>query len=207
MKTRSLLMTTCAVALLAFSTPALAADATPTATATIAVVNIQSVMRDSTAAQNVREQLEAKQKGFQAEISKKEETLQKEDKELTKKRSVLSKDAFEEKARAFRVKATEVQKEVQQKKSVLDGAFERSLAEIQKSVTEVIGEMSKEKGFVLAVPTSQILYSDSKLDISAEVLARLNKKLPKLDVKFDAAAEEATPAATPAPAAATTEKK
>ena len=190
---RSMLFTACAAAMLAFSAPAMAADATPTAMVNIAVVNIQQVMRDSTAAQNVREQLEAKQKTFQADISKKEETLQKEDKELSKKRSVLSKEAFEEKARAFRSKATEVQKEVQSKKAVLDAAFERALAEIQKSVTEVIGEMSKEKGFIMAVPTSQILYADEKLDISAEVLKRLNQKMPKLDVKFDAAPEPEAP--------------
>lgn len=186
---RPMLTTVAAIALLAFASPAVAADAAPSAAVNVAVVNIQQVMRDSTAAQNVREQLEAKQKGFQADISKKEEALQKEDKELSKKRSVLSKEAFEEKARVFRSKATDVQKEVQEKKAVLDAAFERALAEIQKSVTEVIGEMSKEKGFALAVPTSQILYSDEKLDISAEVLKRLNQKLPKLDVKFDAVPE------------------
>ncbi|NBO18048.1 MAG: OmpH family outer membrane protein [Proteobacteria bacterium] len=186
---RPMLCTVAAIALLAFASPAMAADAPAPAAATIAVVNIQQVMRDSTAAQNVREQLEAKQKTFQADISKKEEALQKEDKELTKKRSVLSKEAFDDKARAFRTKATDVQKEVQSKKAVLDAAFERALAEIQKSVTEVISEMSKEKGFSMAVPTSQILYADSKMDISAEVLSRLNQKLPKLDVKFDAVPE------------------
>ncbi|MBY0406090.1 MAG: OmpH family outer membrane protein, partial [Rickettsiales bacterium] len=151
----------------------------------IAIVNIQQVMRDSTAAQSVREQLESKQKTFQSEISKKEESLQKEDQELGKKRSVLSKQAFEEKARAFRTKATEVQKEVQAKKATLDAAFERALSDIQKVVTEVIADLAKEKNFQVAIPTSQILYGDTKLDVSAEVLKRLNEKMPKLDVKFD----------------------
>lgn len=202
MKRHAMLTSVALAACLAFSAPARAADATPTASAVIAVVNIQQVMRDSTAAQNVREQLESKQKAFQSDISKKEEQLQKEDKELTKKRSVLSKEAFEEKARAFRNKATEVQKEVQSKKAVLDSAFERSLAEIQKTVTEIISDLSKEKGFTLAVPTSQILYADSKLDISSEVLTRLNQKMSKLEVKFDAPAE----ASIEAPAEKTEEK-
>lgn len=153
---------------------------------TIAVVNIQQIMKDSTAAQSVREQLQSKQKSFQAEITKKEEQLQKEDQELGKQRSVLSKEAFEEKARSFRSKATEVQKEVQSKKSMLDGAFERALGDIQSATTGIIADMAKEKGFIMAVPTSQILYADTKLDISAEVLKRLNEKLPKLDVKFEA---------------------
>ena len=168
------------IALAAFAAPSFAEDAKTD----ISVVNIQQVMKDSTAAKSVREQLEAKQKAFQSEITKKEESLQNEDKELAKQQKVLSKEAFAEKAKAFRAKATEVQKEVQSKKALLDAAFERSLGDIQKSVNEVIAELAKEKGFKLAVPTSQILYSDSDMDISAEVLKRLNKKLPKVDVKF-----------------------
>lgn len=171
-----------AAALSALSVPAFAEDAKPM----IAVVNIQQVMKDSTAAKSVREQLEGKQKAFQSDITKKEEALKKEDQELGKQKGVLAKDAFEEKARAFRTKATEVQKEVQSKKALLDNAFERSLGDIQKATTDIIAELAKEKGFLMAVPTSQILYADTKLDISEEVLKRLNSKLPKLDVKFDA---------------------
>ena len=176
------------VAILAFSAGSMAADAPAASGNTIAVVNIQQIMRDSTAAQNVREQLESKQKAFQSELSKKEEELQKEDQDLGKKRSVLSKAAFDEKATKFRAKATDVQKEVQSKKAMLDGAFEHALADIQKVISDVITDMSKEKGFAVAIPTSQILYADPKLDISNDVLARLNQKLPKLEVKFDAPA-------------------
>lgn len=169
-----------------FSAPAFAADAVKP---TVAVVNIQQIMRDSTAAKTVREQLENKQKSFQAEITKKEEGLKKEDQELGKQKSVLAKDAFEKKLVEFRTKATNMQKDVQAKKALLDGAFERSLNDIQKIVTDIIADLAKEKGFVVAVPTSQILYADKSLDISSEVLDRLNKKLPKLDVKFEEKSE------------------
>ncbi len=61
-----------------------------------------------------------------------------------------------------------------------------SLGDIQKVVTDIITDLAKEKGFIVAMPTSQTLYADPKLDISDEVLKRLNEKLPKFDVKFDA---------------------
>ena len=153
----------------------------------IATVNIQQIMKDSTAAQDVRDQLEKKQKAFQDQISKKEDELQKENQKLGHEQSVLSKPAFEKKAEAFRKKATDAQKEVQSKKALLDSAFERSIGQIQKSVTDIIGDMAKEKGFTVAIPTSQILYADPKLDITDEVLKRLNEKLPKLKVSFDSA--------------------
>lgn len=180
MKKVKLFYAACAAMVMVFSGSAFAASGKES----IAVVNIQKVMKHSTAAKNVREQLEKKQKAFQAEITKKEAALKKEDKELGKKKSVLAKAAFQKAVVAFRKKATAVQKDVQSKKVLLDSAFERALNDIQKVVTEIISDLSKEKGFVLVVPTSQILFADKSLDISDVVLSRLNKKLPKLNVKF-----------------------
>lgn len=168
---------------MAAASSAAAEDAAPK----IAVVNIQAIMKDSTAAKSVREQLQSKQKAYQAEITKKEEELKAEDQELAKQRSVLSKEAFEKKAEAFRKKATDMQKEVQSKKAMLDSGFENALGEIQQTTTGIIAELAKEKGFIIAIPTSQILYADTATDISDQVLEQLNKKLPKLTVKFEAA--------------------
>jgi outer membrane protein len=152
----------------------------------IATVNIQQIMKDSSAAKSVSGQLESKQKSFQSELTKRDADLQKEEKELSGQKGVLSKEAFEEKTRVFRKKVTDVQKDVQTKKVMLDNGYARAVGEIQKAVTEIVADLAKEKGFSVAVPTSQILYSDSKLDISSEVLERLNKKLSKVEVKFEA---------------------
>jgi len=180
MKTSRLYMLA-AIAALAYA-PVAQADAN-----TIATINYQTLMASSTAAKSAHEQIEAKVKSMQSEISKKDESFQKEHQEIDKQHSVLSKEAFEEKKRSFAEKVTTAQKEVQSKRAMLDAASERAGNEIQKTITDIIGEMAKEKGFIIAVPTSQILYADPKLDITSEVLDRLNKKLPKLDVKFDGA--------------------
>lgn len=166
---------------LAYTPAAQAGDAQ-----SIATVNYQLLMSSSTAAKNAHEQIENKMKSMQSEISKKDEKFQKDHQELEKQRSVLSKDAFEDKMRKFTNDVTKAQKEVQSKRAMLDGASERAGNEIQKAISDIIAEMAKEKGFSIAVPTSQILYADSKLDITNDVLERLNKKLPKVDVKFDA---------------------
>lgn len=151
----------------------------------IAVLNIQSIMKDSSAAKSVKSQLDSKQKAYQAELSKKEEKLQKDDQALAKQRGVLSKEEFEKKVQSFKKEYSATQKEVQSKKNKLDKAFAQSLADIQKAVTDIVAGISKERGYVMVVPTSQILYADPALDISAEVLTKLNEKLPDLQVKFE----------------------
>lgn len=150
----------------------------------IAIVDIQKIMRESTAAKSVRSQLESKQKAYQAELKKKEADMQKEEQELTKQRSTLSPDAFEKKVQEFRTKATEIQKDVQKKKAALDRGFEKSLNDIQKVVNEIITSLAKEKGFNMAIPSGQLLYADPSMEITGEVLSSLNAKLPKVSVDF-----------------------
>jgi len=150
----------------------------------IAVINIQEIMHESLAAKSIKEQLEKKQKSFQAELSAKEETLQKESQGLAKERAVLSKEAMDQKIKEFDTKAKEAQKGVQTKRAQLDKAFGNSIGEIQKEVNRILTDMAKERGFIVALPAQQILYNDAKLDITKEVLARLNKSLPKVTLNF-----------------------
>lgn len=150
----------------------------------LAVVNVQQIMKDSSAAQAARKQLQAKQKEFQEQISAKEKELQKEDQELAKQRSLMDQEAFKQKIAAFQQKAAGVQKEVREKRQTFTKAYEDAISQLHSHVTSIIADIAKEKGFKMAVPTSQILYADPALDISSEVLARLNKQMPTLTVKF-----------------------
>ena len=163
-----------------FSGAASAEDA-----AKIAIINIQSIMHDSTAAKSVKAQLDSKQKAYQSELSKKEEKLQKEDQNLAKQRGVLSQEEFEKKIREFKKEYADAQKDVQAKKGKLDKAFAQALNDIQKSVYDIVAAISKERGYSIVIPTSQILYANPDMDISTEVLEKLNKNLPDLKVKFD----------------------
>lgn len=158
--------------------------AAPARAADYAVVNVQQIMKDSSAAQAARQQLQAKQKEFQDQLSAKEKELQKEDQELAKQRSLMDQEAFKQKIQAFQQKAAGVQKEVQEKRKTFTKAYEDAISQLHGKVTGIIADLAKEKGFKLAVPTSQILYADPALDISAEVLSRLNKQMPTLTVKF-----------------------
>lgn len=169
------------VSLAVAGSPALAQDASG-----IVVINIQQIMKDSAAAKSARDQITQRQKAFLAENSKKESELQKEDQELGKQRTVLSPDAFEQKLRDFREKVTNAQKEMSDKKRQLDHAYNTAVSEMQKTVVDIVGDLAKEKGFKVAIPTSELLYAESSMDITAEVLDRLNKKLPSMTVDFNA---------------------
>lgn len=171
----------------AFATLLLAASlaATPAfAETTIAVVNTQKIMQESKAAQSVRAQLQAKQKAFQSELDAKEKQLLAEDQALVKQRGTMEQAAFEQKVKDFRSKAATAQREVQAKRLQVDKALESALKDIQNTVIAIVKEVAAEKKVDAVMSSAAVLYAEPALDITGEVLDRLNKKLPNVSVKF-----------------------
>mgnify|MGYP000152559305 CR=1 FL=1 len=169
-----LMIVLCGLSLLAPSAQAL----------NIATVDMQRVMSDAKAAQSAKGQLEAKQKAFQVAVGKTEADLQKGDQELAKQRSLLSAEAFKGKLTDFRKQAAAAQKDVQGKRLKLRRAFEMAIVTIQKQVTQIIADIAREKSYDLVIPSAQTLYHQPALDITAEVLSRLDGKLPSMTVDF-----------------------
>jgi Skp family chaperone for outer membrane proteins len=160
-----------------FATPALAETST-------GVVNVAKIMHDSKAATSVRNQLQAKQKSFQADLDAKEKALLAEDQALVKQKDSTDKAAFEKKVKDFRERAATEQRGVQSKKAALDKSFAGALEEIQKNVLDIVKQVAAEKKLTLVLSTTQVLYADDSLDVTAEVLKRLDAKLPTVAVKF-----------------------
>ncbi|MDA0901917.1 MAG: OmpH family outer membrane protein [Proteobacteria bacterium] len=58
------------------------------------------------------------------------------------------------------------------------------LEKVNSKVNDIIAQISEEKNLDIVIPSSQTLYYRDSIDISAEVLKRLNSALTTIDVKF-----------------------
>lgn len=150
----------------------------------VVIVDIQKVIDESSAAKNIRSQIKSKRDGYQKKITSEEEKLRKTDQKLSEERSLISPEAFNEKRKEFKTKLIEVQRDVQAKRSLLDESYKRAMGKVHNEVVSIIEGMSKEKGFKVAIAKSQALYSEDGLEITEEVLAKLNKRLPKVKVSI-----------------------
>ena len=167
-----------ALALVALSAaPALADGA-------IGVVNVPKIMQESKAAVSLRNQLQAKQKSFQAETDAKQKELNAENQDLIKQKDKVDKDAFDKKVAAFQQKITDAQRQVADKKASIDKAFAPAFDDIQKNLLEITKQVAYEKKMPLVVNSLQVLYTDQANDITDEVMKRLDAKLPSVTVKF-----------------------
>ena len=154
-----------------------------------AVIDYQRILRDAAAARSIREQIEARRKAYQEEISKEEQRLHEADKEFAKQRSVLSTEAFAEKRREFELDVAEVQRMVQERRRELDRTSAAALNEVKEALIEIVTSIAEERGFNLVLPSSEVLFFSRSLDLTEEVLAKLDARLPQ--VQLSALAEAA----------------
>jgi Skp family chaperone for outer membrane proteins len=150
-----------------------------------AVIDYQRILRDAAAARSIREQIESRRKAYQGEISKEEQRLHEADKEFARQRSLLTPEAFAEKRRAFEEDVNEVQRLVQQRRRELDQVAEVALNEVKTALIEIVTGIAEERGFNLVLPSSDVLFFARKIDLTDEVLAKLDERLPDVVVARD----------------------
>jgi outer membrane protein len=151
-------------------------------TAVAAVINYQRILDEAAAARSIRDQIEVRRKAYQEEIGKEEQRLHEADKEFAKQRSLLTAEAFAEKRREFERQVADVQRLVQERRRELDSASAAALKQVQDALIEVVTSIAEERGFNLVLPSSQVLFFARKIDLTDEVLAKLDERLPDVRV-------------------------
>ena len=143
----------------------------------IAMVDYQKILRESLAAQSLREQLDKVRRQERDKVAKLEDTLRDSRQEIDRQRTVLSPEAYEKKVLEWERTSGEHVRAVEKRKRALDITFERSLGKIQSVLVKVIREVSDEKEINLVFTRSQVLLVDPDMNITDDVMASLNKDL------------------------------
>jgi outer membrane protein len=151
----------------------------------VAILDIENIVKNSLVMKDIQGKISKKQTEFQKEIDKKQSQLEAENKKLESKKSILAEDAYAKEQATFDKKVGELRDHLEKRQNSLKKASAESLSKVNEKIKEIIVELSKEKKFDIVIPSSQTLYYDETIDISSEVLKRLNKKITKVDVKFN----------------------
>ena len=85
----------------------------------------------------------------------------------------------------FRKEAEEKQNELNVRLQKIQQAIQRASNSIDSVISPILTEIVNEKGAKMLLERQSLLFADPKLDVSAEVIKKLNKRLPKIDVIVD----------------------
>ena len=150
----------------------------------IAVVNIESILKESKAAVSVKKQVEKHRKGFLAEVKKAEDKLRADQKAIEKQRAELTKEELLKKAQEFEKQRIEARNSIHARKTKLDKSYTEAMDTLTRSIYEVSQEIADEDGIDLIITRQNIIVGNMSLDITDKVMERMNKKLSKLTLKI-----------------------
>ena len=149
------------------------------------VLDVDKIIQESSAVVDIQKKVDTKKISYEAEINKKQSQLESEQKKLEDKKITLSKEAFEKEIKNFEKKVDDLKTYIDRKQNSLKKASIDAMSKVNDKVKTIVSDIAKEKELDVIIPTSQTLYFKDELDITAEVLSQLNKKITKVDVKFE----------------------
>lgn len=148
----------------------------------IAVLDMKGVLKKSTAVESIQKQISEYRSGFQAEIQKEENQLRAARQELSKQRNILSPEAYAEETKKFESRIAEVQRMVQLRRQELDQSRNKAMSEVQSALNKIIAAIAASSKLNLILRREQTVLSTKSLEITGEVIKRLNVILPNITV-------------------------
>jgi outer membrane protein len=142
----------------------------------IGVADLNGILRAADANVRVRELLDAQRQKFQDEFSLVEAELQQTERDLMSKRELLSAEEYDKQIKAFQVRVTQLQQDIQRKRQAIDNAYQKAQSDIRTEALSIITEIAKAKKLDLVLNRDASLIFLPHLNISDGVLTRLNER-------------------------------
>ena len=151
----------------------------------IVLVDLDGVLRAADANNRVRELLDGQRAKFQEEFRAIEVNLQQSERDLLAKRKLMAKDEYEKLVIAFQARVSSVQKEIQYKRQSIDDAYQKAASDIRKLAIEVIKKIASEREIDLILNRDSSVIFLPHLNISDEVLTRLNERTKNARIEIE----------------------
>ena len=145
-------------------------------------LDFKYILNESVAGKKAQNALKSKlDKGFK-NLKDKEKKLQDEEKKIIEQKKLIKPEEYKTKVNSLRTSVSNLQKE--RNKLLQDVATQRSKARttLLKNLNPIIKEYMQEKKIRMVVDKKSLLLADENLDITKEILDRLNKKIKSIKI-------------------------
>lgn len=144
------------------------------------VIDIQGILRASTAVQALSREVEVQRERMQAEMQGRESALRAADIDLAQRRASLTPEAYAEERSRLEVEGVELQREAQEERRRLDLRFSQGMAQIQQVLLLISQDIARENGLDLVLSKSTVIIVRPEFDFTDEALQRLNTDLKEV---------------------------
>lgn len=155
------------------------------AESSIAVVDVVRILSQSKAAISVQKQRETLRQEFLDEISKTEQALSREERDLTRTAAQMPQEQYEKRRLAYEEKLVDTRKFAQSRKHALEDASNRAMNHLRDQLYLVVQEIANERGYSLVISNQNVIAGEKSLDITEETLRRLDRRVEDIPLNLD----------------------
>jgi outer membrane protein len=176
---RLLLACGLAFPLLAISSSTVLADSS---SLRMAVLDIERVRLDAVAVRDIRSKLGSYLDVYRADTQKEEQEIRTAQDELAGKRTILSPDAYAEERKKLEDRLAEAQGRVQRRRQALERVNVEAMEQVKQTLEAIVSEIAAERQLTLIIRKDQAVFATPAIDITDEVLKRLDQRLPSVQI-------------------------
>jgi outer membrane protein len=184
-----------------------AAPAPVGAPPTVGLVDMQRVAVESAAGKSMQAQVDVERRKLRDQAQKYQEEINTKENEVKRQRSILQQDALNELIQGVQRSAADAQRIMQERQEALAKAQNDAGNVILDNMRDIVQQVAAERHIGLVLRKEIVLsVADKNMDITDDVIQRLNVKLPSVTVTVENAGSGASAPTAPtkpvAPAAA-----
>jgi outer membrane protein len=169
-----------AIASAAITAPVAAQTLPP---AVVVVVDLDSVFQTSVAGKQALTELKTRADGLQSRLQQLRTSFGTEEQSLVSTRPTApgaAATAWETKARDFQTRKTQAEQELAKRDQDLQASRQYVVKQLNDAAQPIISTIMKERGASIALAEGATLQHAASIDVTADVIARLDKALPRV---------------------------
>lgn len=148
----------------------------------LAVVDFGTIRRNAAAAQAIRAQMEQYVVAYQSDIEKEELELRNAQQQLDQKRSELSAAAYSAEVRRWEESVSDAQRRFLKRRQEMERARADAWQQVNQQVDKIVKDLAAEHNFDIIIRRDQAVHVSPRLDITDEVLRRIDRDMPTAQV-------------------------
>ena len=149
----------------------------------IGIVDVQKVQSQSRAMIGIREALQALRTKYSKNFEASEKEMQTEYDRLRKDKE-MSRGEYERRVRTLQADLVKLRRQSRARGDALSQAFEKAFARFRQELVLVVKAMAVEEGLTLVLNQVTLIHAAPQYEMTDNVVARLNERLPKLALNF-----------------------
>ena len=149
----------------------------------IVVLDMKKVLNESKAGKGAQDFLKKSFNDNAKKFTKLEKDLKDEETDLLAKKTVLSKEDYTKKSDSLRKKVIDYQSQRRASLDKISTLRAKSRETLIKKITPIVDNYIKENSIAIVIDKKNMIGGLNEYDITEEIIKRLNKELPSLDLK------------------------